>query len=160
MREGASKLEGIGGWLRLVAIGLCVHPMLLLKAIADNVAIFDPDTWRALTTPGVPAYHPLWAPLLLGETGVNLVLFAWSGVLLYVFFAKKRGFPRLVVAYMGVSVAAVLADLALARAIPSAQAHLTASDYLQVWLSAIMGAVLAPIFLPPRGRAATFAHLS
>src|SRR5947208_10401816 len=127
MIEDASKPEGIGGWLILVAIGLCVQPVLLLKAIADNVAIFDPDTWRALTTPGVPAYHPLWAPLLLGETGVNLVLFAWSGVLLYVFFAKKRGFPRLVVAYMGVSVAAALAAHAVARAVVSAAARFTAS---------------------------------
>jgi len=158
MIEDASKPEGLGGWLILVAIGLCVQPVLLLKAIADNVAIFDPDTWRALTTPGVPAYHPLWAPLLLGETGVNLVLFAWSGVLLYVFFAKRRGFPRLVVAYMGVSLAAVLADLALARAIPSAQAHLTASDYRQVGRSAISAAVWIPYFLRSRRVAATFVH--
>jgi len=158
MIEDASKPEGIGGWLILVAIGLCVQPVLLLKAIADNVAIFDPDTWRALTTPGVPAYHPLWAPLLLGETGVNLVLFAWSGVLLYVFVAKRRGFPRLVVAYMGVSLAAVLADLALARTIPSAQAHLTASDYRQVGRSAISAAVWIPYFLRSRRVAATFVH--
>ena len=158
MIEDASKPEGIGGWLILVAIGLCVQPVLLLKAIADNVAIFDPDTWRALTTPGAPAYHPLWAPLLLGETGVNLVLFAWSGVLLYVFFAKRRGFPRLVVAYMGVSLAAVLADLALARTIPSAQAHLTASDYRQVGRSAISAAVWIPYFLRSRRVAATFVH--
>ena len=158
MIEDASKPEGIGGWLILVAIGLCVQPVLLLKAIADNVAIFDPDTWRALTTPGVPAYHPLWAPLLLGETGVNLVLFAWSGVLLYVFVAKRRGFPRLVVAYMGVSLAAVLADLALARTIPSAQAHLTASDYRQVGRSTISAAVWIPYFLRSRRVAATFVH--
>jgi uncharacterized protein DUF2569 len=158
MTGDETKLEGIGGWLILVAIGLCVQPMLLLKAIADNVAIFEPDTWRVLTTPGAPAYHPLWAPLLVGETGVNLVLFAWSGVLLYVFFARKRGFPRLVVAYMGVSLAAVLGDLAVARAIPSAQIRLTASDYGQVGRSAISAAVWIPYFLRSRRVAATFIH--
>ena len=89
---------------------------------------------------------------------MNLVLFVWSGVLLYVFFAKKRGFPRLVVAYMGLSVAAVLADLALARAIPSAQVHLTASDYRQVGRSAISAAVWIPYFLRSRRVAATFVH--
>jgi hypothetical protein len=158
MTGDETKLEGIGGWLILVAIGLCVQPMLLLKAIADNVAIFETDTWRVLTTPGAPAYHPLWAPLLVGETGVNLVLFAWSGVLLYVFFARKRGFPRLVVAYMGVSLAAVLGDLAVARAIPSAQVRLTPSDYGQVGRSAISAAVWIPYFLRSRRVAATFVH--
>jgi hypothetical protein len=158
MTGDARKLEGIGGWLILVAIGLCVQPLLLLKALATDAAIFKPDTWRVLTTPGGPAYHPLWAPLLLGEAGVNLVLLVWSGALLYFFFVRKRGFPRMVIAFMGVSLAAVLADLVVARAIPSAQTRLTANDYGQVGRSAISAALWITYFLRSRRVAATFVH--
>lgn len=158
MTGDAGKVEGIRGWLILVAIGLCVQPLLLLKALADNATTLKPDTWRILTTPGGPAYHPLWAPLLLGEVGVNLVLLVWSGALLYCFFVRKRGFPRMVIAFMGVSLAAVLADLVVARAIPSVQTRLTVNDYGQVGRSAIGAAIWIPYFLRSRRVAATFVH--
>ena len=151
-------LKGIGGWLILVAVGLCLQPLLLLKALSENATAFKPDTWGVLTTPGTSAYHPLWAPLLVAETGVNLVLVAWSGVLLYFFFSKGRRFPRMVIVYMGVSVAAVIADLAVANAIPVARARLTASEYGQVARSVIGAAIWIPYFLRSRRVAATFVH--
>lgn len=152
----AQELRGIGGWLILVAIGLCLQPLLLLKALYDNVGIFRADTWDALTTPGSPAYHPLWAPFLIAEAGANLVLLAWAGVLLYVFFTKARRFPRMAVAYLAVSLLAVLADFAVANAIPAARAQLTASEFGQVGRSMIGAAIWIPYFLRSRRVAATF----
>ncbi len=151
-------LKGIGGWLILVAVGLCLQPLLLLKALSENAAAFKPDTWGVLTTFGTFAYHPLWAPLLVAETGVNVVLLAWSGVLLYFFFSRGRRFPSLVIAYMGVSVAAVIADLAVASAIPVTRARLAAGAYGQVGRSVISAAIWIPYFLRSRRVAATFVH--
>lgn len=158
MNADAQDLRGIGGWLILVAIGLCLQPLLLLKALYDNVGIFRADTWRGLTTPGSPPYHPLWAPFLIAEAGANVVLLAGVGVLLYLFFTKGRRFPRLAIIYMAVSLVAVVGDFAVANAIPAARAQLTASEYGQVGRSVIGAAIWIPYFLRSRRVAATFVH--
>ena len=90
---GEPNLRGIRGWLILVAIGLCVQPLILVKTLSESSTAFVPDTWRVLTTPGSPAFHPLWAPLLIGEVVVNVALLVWSAVLLYQFFRARRALP-------------------------------------------------------------------
>lgn len=155
---GDDNLKGIGGWLILVAIGLCLQPLLLLRTLAQNTKVFTSDTWRALTTPGEPAYHPLWAPLLAAEAVVNVGLLACAVVLLFSFFRKRRGFPRLAVAYMTASLAVVLADFAATSAIPAARAQMTAKDAADIGRSVLGAAVWIPYFLKSRRVAATFVN--
>jgi hypothetical protein len=153
-----NNLKGIGGWLILVAIGLCLQPLLLLRTLSQNIRVFTSDTWRILTTPGEPAYHPLWGPLLLAEAAVNVVLLAVSVALLFQFFRRRRGFPRMAVAYMAASLAVVLADFAATSAIPTARAQMTAKDAADIGRSALSAAVWIPYFLKSRRVAATFVN--
>lgn len=93
-------LNGIGGWLILVAIGLIITPLrVAYLLLADLIPIFSNGTWAALTDPGSESYSPYWAPLLIGEVVANGLLMAVSAYLLYLFFSKKKVFP---VWYMGV----------------------------------------------------------
>jgi hypothetical protein len=48
-------------------IGLCVTPIRIAAEIVGGVGPLDPVTWRAVTTPGMRAYHPLVGPLIVGE---------------------------------------------------------------------------------------------
>lgn len=154
----ARGLQGIRGWLLLVALGLCLQPLILLKTLRDNARAFEPETWRVLTMPGARAYHPLWAPLLIAEVVVNAALLVGVAVLLYLFFTTKRVFPRAAIAFMAASFVVTLGDYAFTGAIPAARAQFTAKEAADIGRSALATAIWIPYFLRSRRVAATFVH--
>ncbi len=104
--DSRDKLRGIRGWLILVAIGVIVTPIRLVATyLPVYVPLFTGDTWRALTTVGSEAYHPLWRPLLIGEITFNSALVAASVYLAYLFFSKHHLFPRF---YIGIVVVSLV----------------------------------------------------
>ncbi len=113
--QNQSAMSGIGGWLILVAIGLCLTPLRIGAEIIQGVRSLAPVAWRVVTTPGSPAYHPLFGPLIVGEMVANAALLVWALVLLYLFFTKRRAFPRAMIAFLIVRVAIQMADIFVAR---------------------------------------------
>ncbi len=92
--------SGLGGWLVLPIIGLfgaiLWNAAYLFGTIAPSL-----DTWSVLTTPGNEFYHSLWAPTLVFETFVTVVLMAAPIGLLVLLFQKRRILPALMVAFYG-----------------------------------------------------------
>ncbi len=98
--------SGLGGWLILVGLGLIVAPIRQLNLLVQTYPpIFRDGAWEVLTTPGSDAYHPLWAPLLIGEIAVNLAFVGAGIVLIVFFFQHSHKFPTL---YIVVAIASVL----------------------------------------------------
>jgi hypothetical protein len=148
--------SGIGGWLYLVALGLCLTPVRLVVEIVRGLRPLDPTTWHALTTPGQRAYHPLFGPLIVGEVLANAILLLWTFALLYLFFARRRIFPVVMVSFLIVRVLIQAADLLVARLIPAAAAAIGASVYGALAGSALVVLVWVPYFLRSRRVANTF----
>lgn len=89
------KLEGIRGWLIFIALGIIVSPIrIVATTIQSFMELFKSGAWDVLTTPGTEAYHPLWAPVLIGETFLNAALFVGWLYMGYRFFTKSRAFPK------------------------------------------------------------------
>lgn len=89
------SLEGLGGWLVLVGLGIILSPLRIIGQIFPVYSeMFSSGSWAALTTPGAEAYNPLWSPVLVGEMVINggLVL-AWIFIA-FLFFSKKTVFPK------------------------------------------------------------------
>jgi len=154
--QDQSAPSGIGGWLILIAIGLCLTPIRIGAEIVQGVRSLQPLAWRAVTTPGSPAYHPLFGPLIIGEMVANVVLLVWALVLLYLFFTKRRAFPRAMIAFLIVRVAIQMADIFVASSIPVAAGSIGPRVYGSLAGNLLVVLVWVPYFLKSRRVAATF----
>ena len=96
MEEETKNLEGLGGWLILVGIGVLFGPFRHFSELVPMYNdIFTDGTWEMLTTPGNEGYHPLWSWLLMGEIITNSILFTLMLFAILLFFTKNRFFPKL-----------------------------------------------------------------
>lgn len=111
-----SQLKGLGGWLILVGFGVILAPVrMLVTYIPMYKQIFGDGVWEALTTVGSEAYHPLWAPLLIGEIAYNCIMISVSIYLIYLFFSKHYLFPKLYIAIVAVSLVFIPLDAWLVK---------------------------------------------
>ena len=156
--ENSSQVgpRGIGGWLYLVAVGLCLTPIRIATEIVKGLRPLDPTTWHAVTTPGTRAYHPLFGPLIVGELVVNAALLIWAGVLLYLFFAKRRPFPVVMITFMITRVVIQAADLGVALMIPATAARIGPAVYGALAGSVLVTLIWVPYFIRSRRVEATF----
>lgn len=151
-----SGLEGLRGWLVLVGVGFCLAPFRMLKTIVEGAKAFEADTWAVLTTPGTRAYHPLWAPVIIGETILNVLLLAVAFLAIYLFFKKRRAFPGVAIGFLGAGLGVVIVDLVVVQAIPAARAQIGVSDIGNVARAALGAAIWIPYFIRSKRVHATF----
>jgi len=114
------KLRGLGGWLILVGIGLCLGPVIRIATLGQNwEGYLSIQTWQSVALPQGELYHPLYGPLLIFELLGNTVLLGLNMLALCLFFSKRRAFPKVYIALMVFNgVFLVLDDLGCAQ-IPS-----------------------------------------
>jgi transglutaminase-like putative cysteine protease len=111
----AGEPEGIGGWLVLLAIGISVTPVRLLITMVRSLPGYGVASWARLTTPGDPAYHALWAPVLMFELIGNVLMFVFACLLVWMFFKRKKQFP---IVFIGFAAANIVINLLQAVYLP------------------------------------------
>lgn len=116
------NLEGLGGWLWLVGLGIVFSPLQILVTVMGYWDIFSDGTWEAVTTPGAVAYNANWAPYIIGEITINILLIlAWLYIAV-LFFGKHRWFPKWYIGMFAFSVVLIPLDAMIATSlIPGAQ---------------------------------------
>ncbi|HEY7437018.1 MAG TPA: DUF2569 domain-containing protein [Methylomirabilota bacterium] len=152
----ASGLVGLRGWLALVGVGFCLAPLRILRDVTQHARVLQSDTWAVLTTPGTAAYHPLWAPIILGEIVVNVGLLSVSVLAIYLFFKKRRAFPRVAIGLLVAGVTILVLDLLAVRLIPVAAAQVDADDIRGLGQATVGAAIWIPYFLRSKRVRATF----
>lgn len=135
----APALEGIGGWLILVAIHQMIRPFAFAwGSIGLYSSVFNLETWRRLTDPAGSAYHHFWAPALLFELFYNSLGILFSILLLVLFFKKRAVWPLAYALFLVFLVAGVSLDTYLTMKIPAAaEAGAGAlKDLVQIFIAA------------------------
>ena len=146
--------QGIGGWLVLMAIGLVIQPFRLLGFLAQDLRAFEDNTWRRLTTPSSPAYHPVWGPVLVAETVANGLFLAGSFVLLYLFFKKRAAYPRIAIGFLAASAVFQVLEVAVGRALVGSGG--LEKETGQLMLAVVSAALWISYLVRSRRVAATF----
>jgi hypothetical protein len=83
--------SGLGGYLLLPIIGLFVTIFLNARYLTQTlIPLYRSPAWPRLTTPGSPAYHWLWQPLILFETFGAVVMAIAPIAVLILIFRKRR----------------------------------------------------------------------
>ncbi|HKX33378.1 MAG TPA: DUF2569 domain-containing protein [Blastocatellia bacterium] len=143
---GEEKPPRIGGWLIMVAIGLCFNLLQNLSSAVDSMAlVIRTSLWRRLTDPASPTYHPSWKLLLIFEAAANLLILLATIAALWLFFRKKRAFPKLTAISLPLIFVAGMTSYFLARDIP---AVVESAEYARQWDFLVMRFVMLHLWIP------------
>lgn len=152
-----ARLTGLGGWLILPAISLFLNPIRMLIQMGSFAQCLNLEIWVKLTTPGQPAYHPLWGVTLLFETAYNLILFSVGILLLVLFFQRRKTFPPIMVGFLALMLLGNFFDGALVAAISSTVPEAATDDSASGIAQSIIGcSIWIPYFLVSRRVKSTF----
>jgi len=142
------KLEGIGGWLVLIAIGLMISPIKTGVALVRDVfPAFNAGVWDKLTTAGSQAYHPLWAPLLIMEMAGNIIFILFPLAILFLFFSKKKFTPLFIIIFLLSNLTFVIVDYLFAMRIPLVASMPDETTPVEIIRMAVACAIWVPYFL-------------
>jgi len=119
--ERGARLNGIGGWLILLAIGQLLLLLRFAKPIWDVVsATMNTSCWRSLTDPIESSYNAWWAPALLFELFFNVGAFLFAVLLVALFFTKKAAWRRAFALFLIFFVVGAVLNTVFVDRIPSA----------------------------------------
>ena len=115
----SERLQGLGGWLILVGLGLCLGPFLRVGLLLKSwEGYFSIHVWQTYALPQSDQYHPLYAPLLVGELLSNIALMGMNILALAMFFAKRKTFPKVYILLLCLGAVFLITDDLVSRQIP------------------------------------------
>ena len=140
-------LEGIGGWLILVALSLAISPFVSLHGVYTDFQILYGSRYHmALVS------RPAFAGVLMFEAITNSFFLVVVVCLNFLFYMKKRIFPTGMIIYLAAQFLMILTDHLLAiRMNPS-------TESVSVVRSLLTALVWIPYFLRSQRVEATFVN--
>jgi hypothetical protein len=154
---GEQLLGGLGGWLILVGIGLCIGPITRIVGIGQHwEGFFSLPAWQTVAVPGGGQYHPLYAPLLIFEVLGNCLLLGINVLTICLFFAKRAIFPKAYIMLVASNVVFLLIDELVGNRIPLVAAESGPSSFRDLFRGAASALLWSAYMLKSRRVKATF----
>lgn len=151
--------SGIGGWLILPALAMVISPFKIAYDFYQSFfPILKPSLWFGLLSTKSTIYNPALALLLSWEIIVNIIWFALTIWLAFLFFKKQKQLPKLYAAWLGLSCILQIADIFFGSFVPGVAEHQDGSVYKELAKSAIATAIWGPYFLTSKRVKNTFVN--
>lgn len=116
--------KGIGGWLILVAIIICIAPFRIANTIYVDIykPVFTTNAWSLLTDPNSEYYIPLFKHAIVIELIINfLMIVIWFFVII-LFFTKKKLFKNVFIGILVATPIIIVLDSILVSAVMNVDA--------------------------------------
>ena len=151
------NLEGLGGWLVLVGLGIIISPLrIIVQAFPIYSEMFSNGSWAVLTTPGTEAYDPLWAPILFGEMAINGGLALVWIFIAFLFFSKKKAFPKWYIGILLFTLSFILVDALVIKSVLPNEPVFDAETIKEFGRSLVVTLIWVPYMLISKRVKATF----
>jgi hypothetical protein len=135
-------LEGLGGWLILMTIGLTLAPILRAGQLAQYwEGFFSLHTWQSVAMPGGDQFHPLYGPLLAFEVVGNAAGLGVNLLVLALLFAKRKIFPKVCAWFIVGNALFLTIDALVSSAVPALSIDANSqswADATRAWLGAVI----------------------
>jgi hypothetical protein len=111
--------SGLGGWLVLVILGVLIRPLSQFYFFCRNAPVlFSQRQWVNVTTPDLPNYHVLAAPLFALETVGQVLLLVLNFLAVLLLFQKRRQFKPVIIGFFVFVLVYSFLDSLIAEQIP------------------------------------------
>jgi len=107
------KIEGLGGWLIIVCLGLILLLIRGACAIYDLKPYFSPEAWKYLSDPNSEGYHFLYRYAVIFDLSYSIIFVIFTIILLVLFFRKRSNFPKLIIAFYITCIVIIIVDTIL-----------------------------------------------
>ncbi|MFD0713732.1 DUF2569 family protein [Paenibacillus sp. GCM10027626] len=146
--KSSLPVKGFGGWLILVQIVLWLSfAGTAMHFLVDLLPIQSGEKWLWLTTPGSPAYDPMWKTIIRFEVYGNLALLLLLALSIICFYKQKRMFISLIIAYLIAIIIVTIVAYGLVQASDMLAAQRTGMSSRKVMQNIATSAVLIPYFI-------------
>jgi len=154
--EVSQEALPIGGWLILIAISLCISPLLLLYQIF-RAGYFSESIWMTVLSKQYRSLYPVWGPLIGLEFTINIFLFIFSILLLLLFFHRRNTLPKAIIFLYVFRVVFLLADAYISNTFLPASVT-AASQYSTLSGTIISACIWIPYFIYSQRVKQTFVY--
>ena len=104
----ALQPSGLQGWLILVGLGIVTTPFVVLVTMQEVWPLFTVANWHDLTAQSGPRYSPAIQTYLISVVVFSAALIAACVLLAFLFFQRRRAFPRAYIWFLVFDVAATI----------------------------------------------------
>lgn len=120
----ANELQGIGGWLTLVAIMVCLSPLRIAFYLYNDLykPVITTDVWSMLTDPTSQHYIAAFKLVFIVEFLLNILMILVWLYLAFLFFSKKRLFKKLFIGILIITPIILITDTLVTSQILNAPA--------------------------------------
>ncbi len=99
-RSSSPEYMNIGGWLILPAIGIILAPSLFALGLVFN-DYYNDSIFDMILDSHNEEYNPTMGIIYILDYSFDLILFAYSILILFIFFKKRSSLPILIIIYYG-----------------------------------------------------------